>query len=192
MQQSSGRPATKIEIEAMTAIANLQDENRTLKLKIQELIDATDQAEAEREDACNLRNFAYIELEEVQAENKKLREMAKAMVKWERVALEWNRVEALGEEDLLESYRAFQSGLMLSLATRLAKEVLEEGEVELDILKQIEERYRQAESDAELLNWLESAMRKCLGRCPWYSAAGDVHLGKPLREALTEAMLKDE
>lgn len=36
-QYSYGRPATQIEVEAFTAIANLQDENRELKLKIQEL-----------------------------------------------------------------------------------------------------------------------------------------------------------
>lgn len=37
MEQSSGRPATQIEVEAFNAIANLQDENRELRVKIQQL-----------------------------------------------------------------------------------------------------------------------------------------------------------
>lgn len=35
--KSKGRPATQIEIEAFTAIANLQDENRELRVKIKQL-----------------------------------------------------------------------------------------------------------------------------------------------------------
>lgn len=35
--ESKGRPATQIEVEAFTAIANLQDENRELRVKIQQL-----------------------------------------------------------------------------------------------------------------------------------------------------------
>lgn len=37
MKESKGRPATQIEIEAFTAIANLQDENRELRVKIKQL-----------------------------------------------------------------------------------------------------------------------------------------------------------
>lgn len=68
MEQSHGRPATKIEVEAFTAIANLQDENRELKLKIQRLEDELDQKEAERLAACDQRNIAYAEAEELRAD----------------------------------------------------------------------------------------------------------------------------
>lgn len=34
MEQSHGRPATQIEVEAFQAIANLQDENRELRIKV--------------------------------------------------------------------------------------------------------------------------------------------------------------
>lgn len=37
MEQSTGREPTQIEIEAMRAICNLQDENRELKLEVQRL-----------------------------------------------------------------------------------------------------------------------------------------------------------
>lgn len=53
MEQSHGRPATQIEIEAFTAIANLQDENWELRLKIRELQDKIKQLEAENKDLSN-------------------------------------------------------------------------------------------------------------------------------------------
>jgi hypothetical protein len=157
-----------------------------LRQEIQRLKDELDLKEAERLDACDSRNIAYIELEEAQAENQKLREMAKAIVKWEQVALE------IGEDDL-DSFSAFQMGLMLSLAIRLAKEVLGEGEVELDILKRVEELFNEREAESRMLDWLEVEIQKCFGSCPWYRVLGDVHLHrKPLREALREAMTETE
>lgn len=67
-------------------------------------------------------------------------------------------------------------------------------EVEPILNKQLEnlakERELQARlSTGDLLEWLESGMRKSLGAGDWYEVACAVHLGRSLRESIIKAMV---
>lgn len=96
-------------------------------------------------------------------------EMARALVEWEKVATER---EAMGEGDPLEDFRAFKSGLLLSRAVRLAKGVLGEGEIELPILKRVEEIYQQAEADSRALATLRAAAQAVIEQAELDAAIG--------------------